>query len=107
MEAFVKRIPRKLANLLVPFYGTASLPNKLLTSLFYLALLLLSVPSLIKAWKSKDHKERNFAELVLLVALFTVTFHAIFYGVVRYRYPIDALLLVFVGQWWKVVVNRQ
>jgi len=96
MEALVKRIPRKLANLLVPFYGTASLPNKLLTSLFYLALLLLSVPSLIKAWKSKDHRERTFAELVLLVALFTVTFHAIFYGVVRYRYPIDAILLVAV-----------
>jgi 4-amino-4-deoxy-L-arabinose transferase-like glycosyltransferase len=107
MEALVKRAPRKLANLLVPFYGTASLPNKLLTSLFYLTLLLLSVPSLIKAWKSKDHKERTFAELVLLVALFTITFHAIFYGVVRYRYPIDALLLVFVGRWWKVVVNRQ
>jgi 4-amino-4-deoxy-L-arabinose transferase-like glycosyltransferase len=96
-EAAIARVPRKLANLLVPFYGTASLPNKLLTSLFYLALLLLSVPSLIKAWKAKDHRERTFAELVLLVALFTVTFHAIFYGVVRYRYPIDALLLVAVG----------
>jgi len=101
MEALIKRIPRKLANLLTPFYGTASLPNKLLTSLFYLTLLLLSVRSLIKAWKSENFSERTFAELVLLAILFTVAFHAIFYGVVRYRYPLDALLLVFVGRWWK------
>jgi len=101
VEAVIARIPRKLANLLVPFYGTASLPNKLLTSLFYLALLLLSIPSLIKAWKSENFSERTFAELVLLTILFTVAFHSIFYGVVRYRYPIDALLLVFVGRWLK------
>jgi len=100
-EATIARIPRKLANLLTPFYGTASLPNKLLTSLFYLTLLLLSVPSLIKAWKSENFSERTFAELVLLAILFTIAFHAIFYGVVRYRYPLDALLLVFVGRWWK------
>jgi len=101
VEATVARIPRKLANLLTPFYGTASLPNKLLTSLFYLALLFLSIPSLIKAWKSENFSERTFAELVLLAILFTIAFHAIFYGVVRYRYPLDALLLVFVGRWWK------
>jgi 4-amino-4-deoxy-L-arabinose transferase-like glycosyltransferase len=101
VEAVIARIPRKLANLLVPFYGTASLPNKLLTSLFYLALLLLSIPSLIKAWKSGNFSERTLAELVLLTILFTIAFHSIFYGVVRYRYPIDALLLVFVGRWLK------
>ncbi|GBC98810.1 hypothetical protein HRbin17_01325 [bacterium HR17] len=99
MSAIIKRIPRKLANLLVPFYGPASLPNKVLSTLCYLALLLLSIPALVRSWRSKDAKERTFTELVLLVILFTVTFHAIFYGVVRYRYPIDALLLVAVGKW--------
>jgi hypothetical protein len=43
----------------------------------------------------------------LLVALFTVTFHAIFYGVVRYRYPIDALLLVAVGGTASVVRKEE
>lgn len=98
-EAVINRIPRKLANLLSPFYGTASLPNKVLSTLCYLVLLLLSIPSLIQAWRSKDTKERTFAELVIVAALFTISFHAIFYGVVRYRYPIDTLLLVAIGRW--------
>ncbi|MCS7265359.1 MAG: hypothetical protein NZ805_11055 [Armatimonadetes bacterium] len=98
MEAVINRIPRKLINLLSPFYGTASLPNKVLTTFFYIALISLAVPSLVRSWRSENRSERNFVELVLLVALFTIVFHAIFYGVVRYRYPIDALLLVAVGQ---------
>jgi len=101
VEAVIKRIPRKLANLLTPFYGTASLPNKVLSTLCYLALLLLSIPALLRSLRSNDIKERIFAELVFLVILFTVTFHAVFYGVVRYRYPIDALLLAAVGRWGK------
>lgn len=98
MEAVVKRIPRKLANLLVPFYGTASLPNKVLTSLCYLLLLALSLPAWWQAWHSQNLAERRLAELVLSIAAFTLAFHAVFYGVVRYRYPIDALLLVFTGK---------
>ncbi|MEZ8220340.1 Dolichyl-phosphate-mannose-protein mannosyltransferase [Candidatus Fervidibacteria bacterium JGI MDM2 JNZ-1-D12] len=99
MEAVIKRIPRKLANLLTPFYGTASLPNKVLSTLCYLALLLLSIPAIVFSWKSNNQVERTFVELVLLTVLFTVTFHATFFGVLRYRYPIDALLLVAVGRW--------
>ncbi len=101
MGAVFKRIPRKLANLLVPFYGTASLPNKVLSTFCYLLLLALSLPAWWRSWRSDNIAERSLAELTLLVILFTVAFHALLFGVVRYRYPIDASLLVFTGRWWK------
>lgn len=97
MGAVIKRIPRKLANLLTPFYGIASLVNKALSSLCYFALLLLAVPSVVRAWRSRVSTERTFGQLVLLIAAFTFAFHSVFYGVVRYRYPIDALLLIAIG----------
>lgn len=105
-EAIVQRIPRKLANLLTPFYGTASLPNKVLTTFCYLLLLALSLPAWWQAWRSQDLAERRLAELVLLIATFTFVFHTVFYGVVRYRYPIDALLLVFSGKSLKDLAGR-
>ncbi len=101
VEAVVARIPRKLVNLLTPFYGTASLPNKVLSTFFYLLLLTLSLPAWWQAWRSDNLAERSLAELTLLVILFTVAFHALLFGVLRYRYPVDALLLVFVGRRWK------
>ncbi|MGQ9463900.1 MAG: ArnT family glycosyltransferase [Candidatus Fervidibacter sp.] len=107
MEAVIKRIPRKLANLLVPFYGTASLTNKMLTTFCYLLLLALSLPAWWQAWRSENPSERHLAELVLLIAAFTIAFHAIFFGVVRYRYPVDALLLVFAGKSLKDLVGKR
>ncbi len=107
MDAVVKRIPRKLANLLTPFYGTASLINKVLSTLCYLLLLALSLPAGWRAWRSEQPSERRLAELVLLIAAFTIAFHAIFYGVVRYRYPIDALLLVLVGKSISIATARK
>lgn len=104
-EATFLRIPRKLANLLTPFYGTASLPNKVLMTLCYLLLLALSLPAWWRAWKSENIGELRLAELTLLVILFTLVFHAIFFGVVRYRYPVDALLLVFAGKALKELSN--
>lgn len=107
MEAVVKRIPRKLANLLVPFYGTASLTNKVLATFCYLLLLALSLPAWWWAWHSENPAERHLAELVLLIAAFTIAFHAIFFGVVRYRYPIDALLLVFSGKSFRDLAGKR
>jgi 4-amino-4-deoxy-L-arabinose transferase-like glycosyltransferase len=97
-KALIARIPRKLINLLTPFYGTASVSNKVLMSFCYLLLLTLSLPAWWRSWRSDNFAERSFAELTLLVILFTVVFHALTFGVVRYRYPIDALLLIFTGR---------
>jgi len=99
VKATIGRIPRKFVNILMPFQSTASLKVKILLTLWYLALLILSIPSWWQAWRSSETLERYFAELVLIIASFTIAFHTLFFGVVRYRYPVDVLLLVAIGRW--------
>ena len=98
-EAIISRIPRKFINILIPFQGSSSIRIKILLTLWYLSLLILSIPMLWQAWHSSYTSERRYAELVLIVALFTIIFHTVFFGVVRYRYPVDILLHVAIGRW--------
>jgi hypothetical protein len=98
-EAIINRIPRKFINILMPFQESASIRVKILLTFWYLCLLILSIPMIWQALRSSYKSEKYYAELVLIVALFTIIFHTIFFGVVRYRYPIDILLHIAIGRW--------
>jgi len=98
-EAIISRIPRKFINILMPFQESSGIRIKILLTLWYLLLLIFSIPMIWQAWHSSYNPERHYAELVLIVTLFTIIFHTVFFGVVRYRYPVDILLHVAVGRW--------
>ena len=85
-------VPTKLANLFLPTYPDASRLNVAVTLLTYPFVLLLGVAGLVLAWG-----RATIGRVLALAVLYLVASHALITGMIRFRLPIEAILLVGVG----------
>lgn len=90
-EQFIALLPHKIWNMWRPTWAKASLKNWLIGGIPYLLLIALTLiglatrPWIKPAWS------------LLGILIFYLVFHALFFGIIRYRAPIEPILCLWAG----------
>ncbi len=95
---FFQRLPSKIWNMWRPTWGEASLKNLVVIGGVYLLIWILALSCL---WSSKCR-----APLLWWFVLYHVAVHAIIFGIVRYRIPIEPALIALAGGGAVCLLNR-
>lgn len=89
-ESFIKAVPKKFINMWRPTYGKASLKNRIVSYLTYGLVTILSITGII--WSLPNWK-RYF--VLYLYISYHFLFHIIYTGGIRFRFPVEPVLIVF------------
>lgn len=91
-SSFFKIMPRKFWNMWRPNYANASLKNHALMSLPYIIMIALALCGIYYSYL----KQKNMLKWILYFFIaYNVLVHLIFIGIIRYRLPIEPVLIIF------------
>lgn len=100
------RVPHKLWNMWRPTYAGSSTLNKLVTYSTYPLLLLLGFCGLVLA-----RRRGPLGWVLIAFVVYHLVFHALVFGTIRYRLPIEAVLTITAGMavshlWAGLIAHR-
>jgi 4-amino-4-deoxy-L-arabinose transferase-like glycosyltransferase len=84
---------KKFINMWRPFFYDARLINKIIMSLLYIPILILSIGGMVE---SAFHNWQKRLLLYLLI-FYYISIHLLTIAEIRYRYPIEPYLIIFAG----------
>ncbi|MBU4220133.1 MAG: glycosyltransferase family 39 protein [Euryarchaeota archaeon] len=91
-SSFFKIMPRKFWNMWRPNYAKASIKNHALMSLPYIIMIALALCGIYYSYQK--HKNKLKWILYFFIA-YNILFHLIFIGLIRYRLPVEPVLIIF------------
>ncbi len=94
-------IPHKFWNMWRPNYANASLRNNLIFVPLYLFAVVFGIIGMVLCWV----RLRHFLLLYLYIA-YHVVIHSVMYGIIRYRLPVEPILLLFAAEGFLQAYDR-
>jgi len=100
-ERFIKLGFNKIINMWRPFYVDAMLINKIIMTFSYIPIMIFAILGIFLT-----RKKYKYISIFYFLFIYYIMIHVIFFGVIRYRYPVMPFFIIFAAFSLVFLINK-